>query len=392
MLKTAFSRASISLSLGVVLCAAVGSAQTCPSTINGFYSYTAIGNGIPGALIATNGTGTGIGTGTGTGIGTGTGTGTGTSTGTQMGTLAFPTFTNTGVGQLVGGSTNSIPFSGAGTLYFDGSGNIRASSTPQFATASAVVGSYVLNSDCTISVTLNDGFGTNTTKANLQGVVLGDGAEIDLGVLQNISIPSGTITGTGTGTGTGTSATASTTPGVFQSNILIKLVRPLATFCTTSNLVGPYAIVASGTRVATSGFTGTPVGPGTTTTPGAGTGTGTGTGTGIAAPTETPYFLFGRVQFDGNGSLTAPSATPSPLGFLQFVGTYTVNNDCTGTLTLGLMNSTNTTTTATGSTTSNPALSLNFILTQGRSTSDRPELEFSQSNGTQTLFGYGQAD
>lgn len=351
MLKTMFSRTTISLCACVMFYAAVGSAQSCPATVNGFYSYTAIGNGVPGALISTSTT-------------TGTGTGTGT-------TVTTAPFSTTGVGQLVSGTTTSVPFASTGGLYFDGSGNIRADPTQQFAlTSSIAVGTYTLNSDCTISVTLNDAFGNNTTKANLQGVILRDGSEIDLGVLQTVATPSGT----GTGTGTGTSII---TTGVFQSNLLIRLVRPFANFCSNTTLAGYRMFIeAAGTTVATSGTT-----------------TGTGTGIGIVTP-GTPFFIFGRVQFDGNGNLTAPAGTQPSLS-LQFVGTYTVNNNCTGTLTLNTTNgTTGTTTGSTTGTTANSSLSLNFVLTAGNqsSSSSTPQIEFTQTSGTQILLGSGQLD
>jgi hypothetical protein len=215
-----------------------------------------------------------------------------------------------------------------------------------------MVGTYTLNSDCTISVTLNDAFGNNTTKATLQGVILGDGSEIDLGVLQTTS------TSSGTGTNTGTSIIA---PGVFQSNILIRLIRPFANSCSASTLAGVRTfIVANGTR----------------------TGTGTGTGT----VTGTPFFVFGRVQFDGTGNLIALPSAQSSIG-RQYVGTYTVNNDCTGTVSL---NSTGSTTagSVTGST---PALALNFVM-NGSASSSTPQIQFMQSGGTQLLVGSGQVD
>jgi hypothetical protein len=354
MSKTMFSRTIISLFACVMFYAAVGSAQSCPATVNGFYTYTATGNGVPGALIT---------------AGTPTGTGT-TGTGTKTTVTAAP-FSNTGVGQLVNGTTNSVPFASTGSLYFDGSGNIRANSTPQFAlTSSMVVGTYTLNSGCTISVTLNDAFGNNTTKATLQGVILGDGSEIDLGFLQTVA-----SSGTGTGNSSGTSSIAT---GMFQSNMLIRLVRPLANFCSATTLAGfRMFIVATGTSVSNSGIT---IGTGKTAT--------TGSITGM------PFFVFGRVQFDGSGNLIAPSGTQSSLG-LQLVGTYTVNNDCTGTLNLNLTNgTTGTTTGSTTGTTSNSSLPLNFVLTAGNesSSSSTPEIQFTQSNGMQLLFGSGQLD
>src|ERR1019366_3736816 len=97
MIKKTFSRTTISLCACAMFYAAVGSAQSCPATVNGFYSYTAIGNGVPSALIAT-------------------GTTTGTGTGTTTTTLPFST---TGVGQLVSGTTGSVPFASSGKLYFD---------------------------------------------------------------------------------------------------------------------------------------------------------------------------------------------------------------------------------------------------------------------------------
>ena len=209
MLKTTFSQTCTFLCVSAIVCATVSSAQSCQATVNGSYAYSAIGNGIPGAMLTT-----------------------GTSTVT-------PAFSNTGIGQLVGGATGTGPFISAGTLYFDGSGNIRATSASQSGAATAPVGTYVLNTDCTITVTLTDGFGTNMTAATLQGVVLGSGSEIDLGVLQNISATSTTPVGA---------------IGVYQSNVLVKLVRPLATYCSASNLTGAYVLVATGTRVAIFGY------------------------------------------------------------------------------------------------------------------------------------------
>lgn len=317
MFKMIFSGATTILCVSLILCAKVGSAQTCQSTVNGYYVYSAIGNGAPGALFTTN-------------------------TGTNS------VFSDTPVGQLLTGVANTGPFASSGTLYLDGSGTIRANSAAQGGTTMSV-GTYALNSDCTIRVTLTDAFGTDQTPTTLQGIILANGAEIDLGVLQDIS------------------AGTSTAPGKYQSNLLIKLIRPLATYCTVSNLNGSYALVATGTRVAT-----VVTGPGTVALP---------------AQTETPFFLFGRVLFDGNGSIPVPSATPSSLGFLQFSGSYTVNTDCTGTMTLNSVGSTG------GSTTSDPSLSLTFVLTQPRvsDASMRPEIQFSQSGGAQTLSGYGLA-
>jgi hypothetical protein len=357
MRKIVFSRLITGLCLSV--CASVGLAQTCPQTVGGNYTYSALGTGAPGSLL------------------TGTGTGTGTSTGT--GTTTNPAFTTTEVGLLLNGLGNPAAFSTPGSFFFDGSGNIRGTFTPQGGLTTNV-GTYVVNSDCTITVTLTDAFGTNKTVANLQGFVLNNGSEIDVGVIQNTS----TTGSTGGSTGSTTSSPPGFLNGLNESTVLIKLVRPFSASCNLSNLTGPYAIIATGRRAAT-----------VTTT--------TATGSTSSTQMEAPLFWFGRVQFDGNGKITAPSGTQTPLSSLQFTGSYTVNNNCTGTMTL--TGPTNTTPTGsgsggTGTGSSATPLSVNFVLTQpaiafsggapvpGGST--KPGIEFSLSSGSQTLIGYGR--
>ena len=349
-----FSRLAI-FCVGAFICAEVAPAQTCQVrqqslltkgvTVGGYYSFSAIGNGLPGSLL----------------LG-GTGTGTGT-TGTT------PAFTNTEVGQLLGGLANTGPFSTSGILFLDSSGNILATPNAQGG-VTTLVGTYTLNSsDCTITVTLRDAFGNNSTATNLQGVVVRDGSEIDLGVLQNLT--TGTVctvtTGTSTGTCTNTSTTT-TTNTLFGTNTLVRLVRQQSPSCSTSNLVGSYVLLGNGNRVAT-------VGTGTT-------------------QTQAPFFTFGLVQFDGAGKISSQSGTSS-LSYLQYSGTYTVNADCTGTMTLS--NAPNTSTsgaTGGGTGSSTTGTSLNFILLQpsnARGVSSSPEISFSQASGTQTMFGVGIA-
>ena len=321
MFKKMFSGGTTFLCLSLVLCAKIGSAQACQSGADGSYSYSAIGIGIPGALL---------------------------TTGTTNSTSAY---SNTPLGQLLTGVSNTGPFAASGTLYLDGSGNIRASSATQGGTM-MLVGTCVVNSDCTIAMTLTDAFGTNTTATTLQGLILAQGSEIDLGVLQGVSGGSGT------------------TGLVYQSNLLIRLIRPLATYCNVGNLSGSYALIATGNTVVN-----------------------VATGSGIvSAPAQTvaPFFLFGRVQFDGNGTILPQAATPSSLSILQFAGTYTVNTDCSGTMILGSNSSTSTN----GSpTTSGSTLSVSFTLTQPAfpGISMRPDILFNMFDGTETLFGRGQA-
>ena len=337
--------------LAAILCAEAASAQTCQVqqrkqvTVGGYYSFSANGNGLPGSLLTTTGTG-----------------GTGTTTGTP------PPFSSTELGRLLSGLTNTGPFASFGILFLDSSGNILASSTTQEG-VTTVVGTYTLNSsDCTITLTLKDAFGTNTTSTSLQGIVLRDGSEIDVGVLQNFTtgvICNGSATGSCTGT--------STTPAVntlYGSNTLVRLVRQQSPSCRASSLVGTYALTSNGNRVAT--LTG---------------------GSILGTQTQAPFFTFGLVQFDGNGNIM-PQAGASSLGYLQFTGTYTVNADCTGTMTLS--NATNTSTsgsTGAGTTTPTTGAPVNFVLIQSvdSGSSAPPEISFSQSGSAQTLFGTGIA-
>jgi hypothetical protein len=204
MQMTTLSRLT-ALFIGSATYASICLAQTCQIpgvAVGGFYAYSALGTGAPGSLASTTGTGTGTGT---TGTGTGT-TGTGTTS----------AFSNTEVGQLLSGiASPGSAFASVGTLYFDGVGNILATSTAQQSGASQttlVAGSYTLNLNCTITVMLNDVFGTSSQPrgTTLQGIVLNGGSEIDLAVLQSSSTTSST---TGTSTPRGQAPPASRPPG-----------------------------------------------------------------------------------------------------------------------------------------------------------------------------------
>ena len=326
------------LSISAILCAGIGSAQTCQVreknllskgvTVGGYYSFSAIGNGLPGSLLT-------------------------------AGTSGASTFTDSGVGQLLSGVASAEPFASSGMLFFDSLGNILANPTAQSG-GTILVGTYVVSSsDCTITVSLNDAFGPNGFATNLQGsttslqgVVVLDGSEIDLGVLQNISPDMG-----------------STSMGLYASNTFVKLVRQKSPSCSTDNLVGSYALIGTGSRVAAVAV-------------------GAGSGTIPAAQTEAPFFLFALVQFDGSGGVLA--GLPSALSFLQFAGSYTLNPDCTGTMSL---NNAAASTGAFSAPQTGSALALSFILIQPETThgAPAPEIEFNQASGTQTLHGYGIA-
>jgi hypothetical protein len=282
---------------------------------------------------------------------------------------------------VLAGIAAATPFASAGTITLDGSGNVVASSSAQGGTTT-VVGSYVLNPDCTITMKLTDVFGTNTTATSLQGIVLNNGAEIDLGVVQSVTSGTGTsgtgTSGTGTsgsgtsGSGTSGSGTSTSTGGLPQSTLLIKLVRPLTATCTTGSLTGSYVLIGTGTSAASS------------------------------ASGASSFFLFASVDFNGAGTIVAPSVAPSSLSSLQFTGTYTVNPDCTGTMTISNAPASSSSSATGSSSTSSSKLSLSFTLTQpsvlfnpgtptATARSFGPGIEFSQSSSSGTLFGYGVA-
>lgn len=268
----------------------------------------------------TNGTAT-----TGSGGTTTTGTGTTTTTGTGT-TTTTPTVSQTPVGELVGGVSGLSPFAIVGVIDADGAGNLSAAA---FTGATLTkVGTYTVNPDCTISVTLTDAFvgvplpapgtsGTTTTgttgttgtttgttgattnsggtnaplptpaTVTLQGLVLNGGAEIDLAQI-------------------GTSST-----GV--SITLRRALQSIGT-CTDNNVKGPFGVVTRAVVVSTS------------------TGT-TGTATTGTSGSPTPSTLIGRFVADGAGNLTTDTlGSQSALPDLQLTGTYSVNGDCSGTI------------------------------------------------------------
>jgi hypothetical protein len=91
----------------------------------------------------------------------------------------------------------------------------------------------------------------------------------------------------------------------------------------------------------------------------------------------------------------------SPLGSFQYKGTYTVNLNCSGTMTLGPVPATTTTTTTT---TTSPSLTVNFVLTPPitypttnaysatpSGNAARPGIEFNLTSAGETLSGFGIA-
>ena len=152
-------------------------AQTCSGNgdVVGAYGFAAsrLFSAVPATAPGTNGT-------------SNTGT-VNTST-----TSSNPNTSNTDFGKFLAGVSGQTPFGTVGRLLADGAGNL-------FATASATsgspvqVGTYKVNSDCTMSATFTDAFATapgtsgsaTTTvvtplSATFEGVVLNHGNDIEL--------------------------------------------------------------------------------------------------------------------------------------------------------------------------------------------------------------------
>jgi hypothetical protein len=402
-------------------------AQFCQLTnasLTGSYGYVASESGtVPTTATGTTGT-----TATGTTTTGTTTTGTTGTTGTP-GATTTTTYSNTGVGNLLGGIAAGDLFAYSGVWVFDGSGDIFATAMP--GGAETPVGTYNVNSDCSVSVSLRDPFGTNTTAmTQFAGIVLGRGSEIELtsaSRLQSATGTSTTTTGTGTTTNAGTT-TGSTSTTTTSTGLTIQLVRVLYNNgCSDSNLSGLYGFVlnpipmqnTSTSNTGTTTGSGTTTGTGTTTTGSTGT-TTTGTGTTSTTSSE-PVTVIGYLDFNGAGQIVSPSGlggsststTSSSSGSvtfsaLQYTGTYSVNADCSGTLTINNSSTASTTsgtgTTTTGTTTTGTSttgstttsgsaatqsITINFVITPPSA----PVGGLNSSNGTPGLvLSYSQGD
>jgi hypothetical protein len=213
-----------------------------------------------------------------------------------------------------------------------------------------LVGSYTVNSDCTVTVSLTDAFSTaaHPTPVAFTGFLANGGTEIDL--VPAVQLPS----------------TGATVP----PTSLVQLIRINAqTTCSATTLTGAYALIGNG-------FT--------------------------SANASTAFLA--RIRFDGNGKVVDDSVlgVNTPLATLQYTGTYSVNPDCTGTVTISQTpgaNSTTGTKPAAGS-----AITLSLVITnpivQVNSSgtvafqspfSLRPSFVFSFANQNQVVSGIGKA-
>ncbi|HTR34721.1 MAG TPA: hypothetical protein VMH80_02390 [Bryobacteraceae bacterium] len=171
-----------------------------------------------------------------------------------------------------------------------------------------------------------------------------------------------------------------------------------------------------------------------------GTGTGTGTGTtgagsgntGESSPSTMQPTILGEVVFDGAGNIAMPASAPIPsptplsangnsssnaeptsLTSLEYTGTYSVNADCSGTMTISSSSAaltpgssgssgTSTTTSGGGSSSTAQSLTISFVISQPAISGapgiarvnefvQSPELSLTFSDSSQTGWGYALA-
>jgi hypothetical protein len=226
-------------------------------------------------------------------------TGTTTTTPVTTTTTTTPAGPITGsatpIGNLLAGALNPNPFATVGRLYLDGNGGLFTSSSPGVPVTQS--GSYTVNADCTVGASLIDAFtpvsggavgltAPAQPTATFEGVMVQDGDEIDL---------------TETGSVTGTAIT----------------LRKTTQTCSTADIISAYGISAAGIVAGTSSTVVTNTGSNTTSTASA------------------PFSIVGRTVADGNGNFYEDSiGLTSLLTKREITGTYTVNTDCTGAMTL----------------------------------------------------------
>lgn len=214
-------------------------------------------------------------------------------------TNAEPKYSATSVGSLLRGALGNVPFAATGRLVSDGQGGLFAAPSDSLY-ISTKVGTYTVSAECTLSMTITDGFLPFDLIAPLT-----PGVARFTGILQTRGGESNLIQSSA---GDGTT-------------LLIARAHQ-ANSCSNSSFSGAYGFAANGVQWT------------------------------VAADELKPeslsiFSLVGRVVSDGAGSLFLQDGT---VGIpLQFAGTYTLQPDCTGTAKI-----------TDGKTTRN----LNFVMTQ----------------------------
>jgi len=259
---------------------------------------------------------------------------------------------STALGGFLSGAAGGSAFASVGKVLFDGAGNILASSAPTSA-MNVRAGTYTVNTDCTVTMSLSDVFATSstTTGTGTGGTGTGTGGTgtgtgtggtgtgtggtgtgtggTGTGTGGTGTGTGGTGTGTGTTTGTGTAGAANGAAINLEGIIVdtgneidliqtgtasgsIVTLKRTTTFnaCTNASLNGMWGFVASGIQVQQ---TMTPAG---------------------VFPAITPFSTVGRFNSNGSGTLTSDTLAQTSTVKRLVTGTYTVNTDCTGTMKL----------------------------------------------------------
>lgn len=192
-----------------------------------------------------------------------------------------PNYSNTPMGLLAQGAQSGAAFASTGRVTADGLGSLMADAVDG-RRSTALVGRYKVNGDCTLTVTLIDGF-----RSGLD--LLGDplpGAQVPFqGVLRNrgtelVFVQTGAVKGT-----------------------VVQLFRPqLSADCTQTTLSGSRGLLATGVQLGTEDV-----------------------------PVMQPLTLMGRLKAENGEFKLDLAGMQSPLQDRQFTGTYQVQPDCTGT-------------------------------------------------------------
>jgi hypothetical protein len=332
---------SLVLALGGTLAAA--QQMVCIATtasVAGSYAYTATQMPVPGAAVAVPANPT------------------------------TPTYSNTTIGQLIENINGGGAFGSAEVFYFDGAGNISVVPSPIPAAGIFVnVGTYSVNSDCTINVTLTDVFNAATSgpgvtipiqaSVKLVGLVLGGGSEIDLSMPLSAS---------------STHTSTVIIPGEFVTRLNIQMVRSFPYGCNASYLTGAYGLIGAGLALVNgTAATGNPT-------------------------TIQPATFYAGLIFDGNANVLMETTNPlSPLATVQYTGTYKVSADCSGTMSLTSFSLSP----GQGPQVSPPAFSVNFVIIPTAAyvtgtvtlngSANRAGLLFNLVTAIQEFAGYGRA-
>jgi hypothetical protein len=242
----------------------------------------------------------------------------GTNGSSSTGATGTPVVSSTPIGSLVGGVTGLSPFAVVGRVAADGAGNLFA--TPSASSTPQQVGTYTVNPDCTISVTLNDVFvGISLAPPGTSGATSGSG------------MPSSSSTTTAAGSAAPTPASIKLEGLILAQGAQIDLMQTGASDtsatvtmqrvfqfggCSDASLTGVFGLVSQ---------------INSTALPSSGT-TGSTSGGNVDNGSLTTTSFIGRLNADGAGNFTTDAlAAQSSLAALQLTGTYTVNPDCSGT-------------------------------------------------------------